>query len=146
MSNLNKLSFKKSKIKTQEVDYLVVVDSEIWKEYFNKQDLTESNILSTLIREDKIAICGYSFVRILQGIRDQDNFEKLLKGLLALPYIEIEKEDWVETSKLLFKFKNLSFELALLCALTRNKKLRILTRHREIKNIDGVKLYEDEKE
>jgi len=66
MSNLNKLSFKKSKIKTQEVDYLVAVDSEIWKEYFNKQDLTESDILSTLIREDKIAICGYSFVRILQ--------------------------------------------------------------------------------
>jgi len=51
-----------------------------WKEYFNKQDLTESDILSTLIREDKIAICGYSFVRILQGIRDQDilrNFSRV---------------------------------------------------------------------
>lgn len=123
-----------------------MVDSLIWKEYLEKGNTREAKILEKLIKEDKVIICGYIFAEILKGIKDKEIFEKLLKGFLALPYVEIEKEDWIKASKLVFEFKSLSIELGLLCALSQRKNLKILTKNKEVKKIKGVKLYEDEKE
>ena len=124
----------------------IMVDSLIWKEYLEKGNTKEAEILEKLVKEDKAIICGYTFTEILKGIKDQQTFEKLLKGLLALPYVEIEKEDWIKASKIVFEFKGLSLEEGLLCALSQGKNLKILTKNKEVKKIKGVKHYEDEKE
>ena len=71
--------------------------------------------------------------------------KKSWKVFFALPYVEIEKEDWIKASKIVFEFKGLSIELGLLCALSQGKSLKILTKNKGIKEIKGVKLYEDEK-
>ena len=126
--------------------YLVITDSATWLDYFEKDKSKITSILETLIKEDKIVICGYTLAEVLKNIKDKDAFEKLLKGFLALPYVEIEKEDWIKASKFIFEFKGLSIELGLLCALSQRKNLKILTKNKEIKKIKGVKLYEDEKE
>jgi len=127
---------------------MVIADSSTWLDYFEKDKTKHAFILETLIKEDKIVICGYTLAEILKDkdIEDRETFEKLLKGFLALPYVEIEKEDWIKASKLVFEFKGLSLEMALLCALSQRKNLKILTKNKEIKKIKGVKLYEDEEE
>jgi len=124
----------------------IIADSIIWKEYLQKGSTKEAEILEKLIKDDKVAICGYSLAEVLKDIKDKETFEKLLKGFLALPYVEIEKEDWIKASKLVFEFKGLSIELGLLCALSQKKNLKILTKNKKIKKIKGVKHYEDEKE
>ncbi|MCD6429207.1 PIN domain-containing protein [bacterium] len=124
----------------------VIADSTIWKEYLEKGNTKEAKALEKLIRNDRIVACGYTFTQILKGIKDKETFEKLLKGFLALPYVEIEKEDWIKASKIVFEFKGLSLEEGLLCALSQRKNLKILTKNKEIKKIKGVKVYEDEKE
>ncbi len=124
----------------------VITDSTIWKEYLHKGTTTETKILEKLIKDDEVMICGYTIAEILKDIKDKEAFEKLLKGFLALPYVEIEKEDWIKASKIAFKFKSLPIELGLLCALSQKKNLKILTKNKEIKKIKGVKVYEDEKE
>ena len=123
-----------------------MTDSLIWKEYLEKGNTREAKILEKLIKEDRMIICGYTFAKILKGIKDQETFEKLLKGFLALPYVEIEREDWIKASRIVFEFKGLSIELGLLCALSQRKNLKILTKNKEIKKVKGVKLYEDGKE
>lgn len=123
-----------------------IIDSTIWKEYLKKGDTKEAKFLEDLIREDKVVICGYTLCEILKDIKEKETFEKLLKGFLALPYIEIEKEDWIKASKLVFEFKGLPLEVSLLCALSQRKNLKILTKNKEIKKVKGAKLYEDEKE
>ena len=125
--------------------YLVITDSATWLDYFEKDKSKITSILETLIKEDKIVICGYTLAEVLKNIKEKDVFEKLLKGFLALPYVEIEKEDWIKASKIVFEFKGLSTELGLLCALSQGKSLKILTKNKGIKEIKGVKLYEDEK-
>lgn len=125
---------------------MVIADSSTWLDYFEKDKTKHAMILETLIKEDKIVICGFTLVEILKGIKDRETFEKLLKGLLALPYVEIEKEDWIKASKFAFEFKGLSIELGLLSALSQKKNLKILTKNKEIKKIKGVKVYENEKE
>jgi predicted nucleic acid-binding protein len=126
--------------------YMVIADSSTWLDYFEKDKTKHALILETLIKEDKIVICGYTLAEILKDIKDKETFEKLLKGFLALPYVEIEKEDWIKASKIVFEFKGLSIEEGLLCALSQRKNLKVLTKNKEIKKIKGVKLYENEKE
>lgn len=123
-----------------------IADSTIWKEYLERGNTKESEILELLIKEDKVIVCGYTFAEILKDIKDEEAFENLLKGFLALPYVEIEKEDWIKASKLVSEFKGLSIELGLLCALSQRKNLKILTKNKEIKKVKGVKIYESEKE
>ena len=122
-----------------------IADSTIWKEYFEKGNTKEAIILENLIKENKAIICGYTFVRILKNVKGKEIFDRLLKGFLALPYVEIEKEDWIKASKLVSEFKGLSIELGLLCALSQRKNLKILTKNKEIKKVKGVKIYESEK-
>jgi len=126
--------------------YMVIADNSTWLDYFEKDRTKYAFTLERLIKEDKIVVCGYTFAKILRNIRDKETFEKLLKGFLALPYVEIEKEDWIKASKIVFEFKGLSLEEGLLCALSQRKNLKILTKNKEIKKIKGVKVYEDEKE
>ena len=123
-----------------------ITDSIIWKEYLRKGNTKEAKVLENLIKEDKVVICGYTLAEVLNGIKEKETFEKVLKGFLALPYVEIEKEDWIKASKLVLEVKDLSIELGLLCALSQRKNLKILTKNKEVKKIKGVKLYEDEKE
>lgn len=58
--------------------------------------------------------------------------EKLLKGFLALPYVEVEKENWIKAGKLVSEFKRLPLEEGLLCALSQRENLKILTKNKEI--------------
>ncbi len=124
----------------------VITDSIICKEYLQKGSTTEAEILEKLIKDDKVVLCGYTLAKVLKNIKDKETFEKLLKGFLALSYMEIKKEDWIKASKLVFEFRVLSIELGLLCALSQKKNLRILTKNKEIKKVNGLKIYKDEKE
>jgi len=85
-----------------------------------------------VIKEDEVVICGYTLAEVLSGIKERETFEKLLKGLLALPYVEIEKEDWIEASKLIFehqqKGKQIPLELAILHMLSNGKKFNLLSK------------------
>lgn len=124
----------------------IIANSIMWKEYLQKRSMPEAETSEKLIKDDKVVICGYTFAEVLKDIKDKNTFEKLLKGFLALPYVEIEKEDWIKASKIVFEFKRLSLEEGLLCALSQRKHLKILTQNERIKKVKGVKLYEDEKE
>ena len=110
----------------------VIADSTIWREYLEKGNTKEAKILEKLIKDDKIVICGYTIAEVLKDIKEKETFEKLLKGFLALPYVEIEKEDWIEASKLLFeshkKGEQIPLEVAILRVLSKRKRINLLTK------------------
>ena len=104
----------------------IIANSIIWKEYLQKGSTKEAEILEELIKDNKVVICGYTLAEILKDIKDKETFEKLLKGFLALPYVEIEKEDWIRASKLVFANKNLALEEALVKVLAQRWNLKVL--------------------
>lgn len=104
----------------------IIIDSLIWKEYLEKGNTKEAEILEKLIKEDKVVICGYTLAKVLSDIKDKEIFEKLLKGFLTLPYVEIEKEDWIKASELIFTNKKLTLEKALVKVLAHKWNLEIL--------------------
>lgn len=112
-----------------------IIDSTIWKEYLKKGNTKEAKDLEDLIKEDKVVICGYTLAEVLKDIQDKETFEKLFKGFLALPYVEIEKEDWIKAVNILFEAKqkglNLTTEQAVLNALCETKKLTLISKKLE---------------
>ena len=110
----------------------VIADSTIWKEYLKKGNTKEVKLLERAIKDDRVIICGYTLAEVLKDIQDKETFEKLLKGFLALPYVEIEKEDWIEASKHIFEYqrkgKRIPLEFAVLQVLSKRKKINLLVK------------------
>ncbi len=104
----------------------VITDSTIWKEYQQKGNTKGAIILEELIKEDKIVICGYTLVKVLKDIKDRETFEKILNGLLTLPYVEIEKEDLIKASRFVFRNEKLTVEKALVKVLAQKCNLEVL--------------------
>jgi predicted nucleic acid-binding protein len=113
----------------------VIADSTIWKEYLQNGNTKKAKTLEKVIKDDKVVICGYTLAEVLKDIKDKETFEKLFKGFLALPYVEIEKEDWIKAVNILFEAKqkglNLTTEQAVLNALCETKKLTLISKKLE---------------
>jgi predicted nucleic acid-binding protein len=45
--------------------YMVIADSSTWLDYFEKDKTKHALILETLLKDDKIVICGYTLAEIL---------------------------------------------------------------------------------
>ena len=113
----------------------VIAGSTIWKEYLKKGNTKEAKLLERAIKDDRVIICGYTLAEVLKDIKDKETFEKLFKGFLALPYVEIEKEDWIKAVNILFEAKqkglNLTTEQAVLNALCETKNLTLISKKLE---------------
>jgi len=90
------------------MEKIAIADTPRRRNFLEGKSVKETQELEKLINKDKIAICGYTFTKISKSIKNQESFEKLLKGFLALPYMEIEKEDWKKASRIIFTNKKLT--------------------------------------
>jgi predicted nucleic acid-binding protein len=70
----------------------VIVDTSVWIDFFNKKNVSdEVVILRNLIENNKqIHICPVIYQEILQGIRDDQLFEKIKKILLKRSMVDMD--------------------------------------------------------
>ncbi len=80
------------------------VDSSVWIEYFRSGQEKIFDQLDQLLDEDRVVLCGFVELEIIQGIRlkERDLIEGLFK---ALPYIETERPDFIEAGEKLNKLR-----------------------------------------
>jgi predicted nucleic acid-binding protein len=68
---------------------MTLVDTSVWIDFFRGIDLPHVQRLEALIQQgENIALCGLILTEILQGIRDDNAFERTqtrLEPLLMLP-------------------------------------------------------------
>jgi len=63
---------------------MVMVDSSVWVDYFNAQSTTETEHLDSLLGTEPVAIGDLILAEVLQGFRDDSDYETakdLLNGL-----------------------------------------------------------------
>jgi predicted nucleic acid-binding protein len=70
----------------------IIVDTSVWIDFFNKKNISpETIILKKLIETNKqFYICPVIYQEVLQGIRDNNLFEKIKKILLKHNMIDID--------------------------------------------------------
>jgi len=104
----------------------MITDSIMWKEYSQTESIKKAKILEKLIKDNEVVICGYTLAEVLKDIKSKKTFEKLIKGYLVLTYVEIEKEDWLRASKILFMNINLALEEARIKVSPQRRNLKVL--------------------
>jgi predicted nucleic acid-binding protein len=70
----------------------IIVDTSVWIDFFNKKNISsEVIILKKLIENNKqFYICPVIYQEVLQGIRDNNLFEKIKKILLKHTMVDID--------------------------------------------------------
>jgi len=68
---------------------LILVDASVWIDFFGNRRTRETAHLDALLAGDEIAVGDLTLTEMLQGIRNQHQFERTLFLLHALPVVEI---------------------------------------------------------
>jgi predicted nucleic acid-binding protein len=70
----------------------IIVDTSVWVDFFNKQNISpETIILKKLIENNKqFYICPAIYQEVLQGIGDNNLFEKIKKIILKHNMVDID--------------------------------------------------------
>ncbi|OHB62665.1 MAG: twitching motility protein PilT [Planctomycetes bacterium RBG_13_60_9] len=69
---------------------MIVVDSSVWIDYFNGETTRETNLLDSLLGREPIVIGDLILTEVLQGFRDDKDFNRakaLLDSLLFRPML-----------------------------------------------------------
>lgn len=112
----------------------VMVDSSAWIEFFRLGKGPTSDAVASLLSGGTAAICGVVEMELLQGVRAEER-ATLAELLEALPYAELEREDFVAAGELLGSLRRAGKLIpatdALIgaCCLRRSMALLTLDRH-----------------
>ncbi|MFH0921884.1 MAG: PIN domain-containing protein [Fibrobacterota bacterium] len=80
---------------------MTLVDTSVWVNYFNGKRYHQTDLLTGLISQYKdICVCGLVLTEILQGIKSDDEFEKVKKQLSALIYLPVTKHSFIQAASL----------------------------------------------
>ena len=68
---------------------MILVDTSVWIDFFSKDNSRQATMLESLIEEgEDICLCGVVLTEVLQGIRDNRQYNKtqsILSNLIFLP-------------------------------------------------------------
>lgn len=82
---------------------IILVDSGVWIDYFRNRFTAETEALDELLAHDAdLATCGIILTEVLQGIRTENQYQKVSRLLAHLLYLPLEKEDY-EQAALLYR-------------------------------------------
>jgi predicted nucleic acid-binding protein len=62
-----------------------IVDSSVWIDYFNGEIMPQTDLLDTALGQREIGLGDIILAEVLQGFRDQKDFEKARDALLRFP-------------------------------------------------------------
>ncbi|MFH0948656.1 MAG: PIN domain nuclease [Elusimicrobiota bacterium] len=67
---------------------MTLIDTTVWIDFLNGVDTSQVNLLTEIIKEGNICISGIIITEILQGIKDDREFEEVKNLLTDIPVYE----------------------------------------------------------
>ena len=78
---------------------MVLIDTSVWIDFFQKPDAKDNERLEALIKGvNRAAVCGIVLQEVLQGIRDDNVHQKVKSRLVLMPFFNADKEVWLEAA------------------------------------------------
>ena len=68
---------------------MIVVDSSVWIDYFNGTSTAEADRLDSLLGVEPLAIGDFILLEVLQGFREQKDFDRARRFLSQLTLFEL---------------------------------------------------------
>ncbi|MDJ0901837.1 MAG: PIN domain nuclease [Xenococcus sp. MO_188.B8] len=74
---------------------MILVDTSVWIDYFNGKEDTHTEILDSSIVDGTVAIGDIIFLEILQGFRNDTDYQKVRSRLATLDQYELFGNDMI---------------------------------------------------
>lgn len=75
---------------------MIMVDTSVWIDYFNGKESEKTDILDTLLAEDDVVIGDLILLEILQGFRNDKDYNEAKEGLSNLDMYELFGKEMVD--------------------------------------------------
>jgi hypothetical protein len=122
----------------------VIADTCIWIEFF-KTDSPLANELEALIKNQSLYMAGIVLAELLQGVRIEKQKATILESLSILPYLEMNKANWIKTGILSAQLRQKGITLPLsdlsIAVLAMDSNCQVFTTDPHFRQIPGLKLY-----
>ncbi len=83
----------------------VMIDTSAWIDFFRNSRGTTGDMVADLIRADNAFLTGPIIAELLQGVRGEKENVQLDSLFSTIPCLEVKKNDWINTGKVLQKFR-----------------------------------------
>ncbi len=124
---------------------MVIVDTSVWIEYFNRPQSVEKHAVDALIDTDRLVLTGVVLAELLQGCRTSREADAILLHLRALRFLEMTFASWRRTGELSSALRQRGITLPLsdliVAALAQEHGCSVFTLDPHFRQIPGLRLY-----
>ena len=124
---------------------MVLVDTSTWIEYIDRVNPLVEREMDMLLRTGEVVTAGLVLAELRRGSRTPDQAKRMLGRLQGLPYLEVDRENWLAAGQMVAEAATRGYQLeigdCLLAALALRENCLILTLDQDFKRIPGLKLY-----
>ncbi len=124
---------------------MVIVDTSIWVQFFKKNNSKERRELDLLLVQNEVLMVGVVLAEVLQGARNQHEFERLRDHLSTLPYAQETRDTWTLIGALSYQLRQngatLSLIDLLIAALAIQRKCEVYTLDQHFARVPGLTLH-----
>lgn len=126
----------------------VIIDTSIWIPYFRRSDAEEKKQVDSLLEDGRALLTGIILSEILQGTRNEKEFNLICSLMSALPFCQTAFDTWVRAGRIsgTLRRRGLVIPLSdsLIAAQAMENDCLIYTHDPHFQKIEGLKLYQPE--
>jgi hypothetical protein len=124
---------------------LVLVDTSVWIEYFQRKDELIEKEMDSLLRSEEVATAGLILAELRQGCRTPNQVKLMLDAMEPLFYLESDRTSWLKAGEIAGEARARGYKLevgdCLLAAMALRERCSLFTLDRDFSHIPGLKLY-----
>lgn len=124
---------------------MIVADTSAWVNFLRKPASTTGREMDSLLAQNEIALTGIVLAEVLQGAKEESEYEKLRDLLDAVPFLEDSQETWAKVGHLAFGLRREGRPIpvtdAAVATVAIEHNCPILTLDEHFRRIPGLTLY-----
>ena len=124
---------------------LVLVDTSVWIEYFQRKNALIEKEMDGLLRSEQVATAGLVLAELRRGCRTPSQVRLMLEVMEPLLYLEIDRTGWLNAGEIAAEASARGYKLevgdCLLAALVLREGCSLFTLDRDFSRVPGLKLH-----
>jgi predicted nucleic acid-binding protein len=125
---------------------LIVADTDIWVDYFEKPESATGQAMNNLIGQGRVAIAGPTLAELVRGIHTDEQVQGLAQMLSAVGFIDLDRPAWMRAGRIAEQLDRRGSPIPLndvyIAAAALQGGHEVFSRNRHFERIPGLRLYQ----
>jgi predicted nucleic acid-binding protein len=127
---------------------MVVIDTDVIISAYRRADSPEKAEFRHLVMTGEAATVGIILAEVLRGAQSEQEFEEMTEELLAMEFLEIDQDIWLQAAHILFYLKRqgqiIPLPDAVIAAQALSGDHAVYSHDEHFRRIPGLKIHEAE--